>query len=380
MKKVLILFSMSFEPYQGRYLRAYNEARALVDSGYEVTVLGWDRSGKSRPAETRDGIHIERIHVAAPDTSGAKSLPNFLRFAARVVSHLGNRRFDMIHCHNLQLLPLAICLKTIKKAPLIFDSCEPDYYALYPAGLRGAVSFLEKRLVNRADTVFVHNNYQVRKYRSMGHPSVSLIGSYPRLDMIEGFAPEPTRNGKTVIGRIGSIYRDNGIEEIMAGFRVLLERTRNVQLFLAGRVFEAFQDEFNRLIRGMEENVTVLGAFDSAEMPRLYGRIDISIMVYRRSLWFQNITPTKFFDSLAFGVPVIVSDMGGLKEIVAQYDCGLVVDEQNPAEVADAMEAMMSQPARRKQMGLNGTRAVREQFNWDLMRKNLLTTYDRLTA
>jgi glycosyltransferase involved in cell wall biosynthesis len=380
MKQVLILFSMSFEPYQGRYLRAYNEARALVDKGYQVTILGWDRSGKSLPVETRDGIRIERIHVPAPDTSGMKSLPNFLRYSARVISHLGKRRFDIIHSHNLQLLPLAICLKKIKKAPLVFDSCEPDYFALYPQRLHGAVGFLEKHLVNRADAVFVHNDYQVHKYRRMGNPSVSLIGSYPRLDMMKESVPASSRNGKAVIGRIGSIYRDNGIEEILAGFRVLLERNRNVQLFLAGRVFESYQDEFNRLIKGMEENVTVLGAFDSSEMPRLYGRIDISIMVYRRSLWFQNITPTKFFDSLAFGVPVIASDMGGLKDIIAEHDCGMVVDERNPAEVADAMETMINQPDRRRRMGLNGRQAVREKFNWERMQEKLLNTYEKLTS
>jgi len=376
MRNVLILFSMSFEPYQGRYLRAYNEARALVENGYAATVLAWDRSGKSRPVEVRDGIRIERIHVPAPDTSGLKSMPNFLGYAARVVSHLKKRRFDVIHCHNLQLLPLAICLKKMKRAALVFDSCEPDYFALYPERLHGTVAFLEKHFVNRADAVFVHNEYQVQKYREAGHKAVSLIGSYPRLDMVGQVDAAPSRNGKVVIGRIGSIYRDNGIE----GFRVLLDRTDKVELLLAGRVFDAYQDEFARLVRGMEKQVTVLGAFDASQMPRLYARIDISIMVYRRSLWFQNITPTKFFDSLAYGVPVIVSDMGGLKEIIAAYDCGLVVDEQNPEEVADAMETMINSPERRRRMGLAGARAVREKFNWDLMREDLLKTYGVLTS
>lgn len=378
MKQALILFSMSFEPYQGRYLRAYNEARALVDGGYRVTVLAWDRSGRSRHVETRDGIRIERIHVPAPDTSGLKSLPNFARFFVKVISHLKGRRFDIIHSHNLQLLPLALCLKKMKKAPLVFDSCEPDYYALYPVRLQTAVTFFEKALINRADAVFVHNRYQVDKYRHMGQTPVSLIGSYPRLKTVGRALPHPDRNGKIVIGRIGSIYRDNGIEEILAGFRALLKRTGHVELLLAGRVFDAYRDTLNRLVRGMEDKVTVLGAFDSADMPRLYSRIDISVMVYRQSLWFKNITPTKFFDSLAFGVPVIVSDMGGLKDIIGEYDCGLVVDERKPEEVADAMETLINDPDRRHRMGEQGLRAIREKYNWDLMREKLLASYAEL--
>ena len=380
MKHVLILFSMSFEPYQGRYLRAYNEAKGLIDNGYQVTVLAWDRLGKSDPVEIRDGIRIKRIHTIAPDTSAVKTLPKFMQFSIMVVLWLKKQRFDIIHCHNLQLLPLGIYLKKIKNIPLVFDSCEPDYFALYPSFLHGAVTSFEKFMARRADAILVHNDYQVNKYRSMGHPMVSLIGSYPTLDMTRHSTLKPSDKETIVLGRIGSIYRDNGIEEILAGFRLLLERKNNVQLFFAGRVFDAYQDEFNRLIKGMKDNVTVIGAFDSSDMPALYRQIDISIMVYKRSPWFKNITPTKFFDSLAFGVPVIVSDMGGLKDIIAQYNCGIVVDERNPQAVADAMETMIKQPEQRARMGRLGLQAVKKQFNWDRMQENLLNTYGMLLS
>ncbi len=380
MKHVLILFSMSFEPYQGRYLRVYNEAKAMVDNGYQVTILAWDRSGKNKPVEIRDGIRIERIHVNARDTSNLKSLPRFLLFAAKVISFLKNKTFDIVHCHNLQLMPLGIYLKKRRQIPLIFDSCEPDYFALYPSVLHGAIKLFEKILARQADAILVHNKYQVNKYRKMGHPSVSLIGSYPTLDIVRNSKLRSSGKKPIVVGRIGSIYRDNGIEEILAGFRLLLERRNNVQLFFAGRVFDAYIAEFNRLINGMEDKITVIGAFDSNDMPDLYRQIDISIMVYQRSLWFKNITPTKFFDSLAFGVPVIVSDMGGLKDIIEQYKCGIVVDEKNPKSVADAMETMINLPEQRTLMGLQGLKAVKEQFNWDLMKENLLNTYSMLLS
>jgi len=379
MRHVLMLFSMSFEPYQGRYLRAYNEARGLVDNGYQVTMLAWDRSGKSKSVEIRDGIRIKRIHTAASDTTSIKTLPMFIQFAVKVILWGKNKHFDIVHCHNLQLLPLGFYLKKKLKVPLVFDSCEPDYFALYPSVLHGAVRAFEKLLIKRSDAVLVHNAYQVNKYRNMGHPKVSLIGSYPTLEMVRQSTLEPQvkkDKKKIVFGRIGSIYRDNGIEEMLAAFRLLLKRRDNIQLFFAGRVFEAYQEKFMRLIKGMEDNVTVIGAFDSSDMPDLYRRIDISIMIYKRSLWFHNITPTKFFDSLAFGVPVIVSDMGGLKDIIAQYRCGIVVDERDPQAVADAMENMIKQPEQISLMRTHGLHAVKAQFNWDRMVKNLLAIYE----
>jgi glycosyltransferase involved in cell wall biosynthesis len=380
MKHVLILFSMSFEPYQGRYSRAYNEAKGLVNNGYQVTVLAWDRSGESTPLETRDGIRIKRIHTAASDTTSIKTLPMFMQFAAKVMWWQRNQRFDVVHCHNLQLLPLGIFLQKTKQVPLVFDSCEPDYFALYPSVLHGVVCLFEKIMVRMADAVLVHNDYQIGKYSRMGHPGVFLIGSYPALDMIRRRSTQDTPAGKKIVfGRIGSIYRDNGIEEMLAAFRLLLKRREDVHLFFAGRIFDAYQETFNSLIRGMEDHVTVVGAFDSGDMPDLYRKIDISIMIYKRSLWFQNITPTKFFDSLAFGVPVIVSDMGGLKEMVEKYRCGMVVDEEDPRAVADAMEAMIENPEQLAQMKKNGVQAFRERFNWDLMLEKFIDIYAGVT-
>lgn len=373
-----MLFSMSFEPYQGRYLRAYNEAKTLVENGYHVTVLGWDRSGKSSPFEVRDGIRIERIFEKAPDRTGLKTLPNFARYCARVLSHLKNVSFDVVHCHNLQLLPLGILFKQLRKTPLIFDSCEPDYFALYPDRLQGIVKFMERFMAKRSNAICVHNDYQVTKYRTMGHPMVELIGSYPTKEMIRNNYESPPAKEKTVLGRIGSIYQDNGIEEIIEGFKLVSPNYNGIELLLAGRVFDSYKNTFARIINGLESRVSVSGAFDSKEMPALYGKIDVSIILYHRSAWFKNITPTKFFDSLAMGVPVIASDMGGLREIINHYQCGIVVDESNPKEVAEAIELMCRNPDLRHEMGLNGLRAIKERYHWELMQERLLGIYGKL--
>ncbi|MFZ5995728.1 MAG: glycosyltransferase family 4 protein [Thermodesulfobacteriota bacterium] len=375
MKSILMLFSMSFEPYQGRYLRAYNEAKTLVENGYQVTVLGWDRSGRSAPCEVRDGIRIERIHQAAPDRTGINSLPSFIRFCAKVIHHVKKGRFDLIHCHNLQLLPLGVLLKRLKKVPLIFDSCEPDYFALYPRKLQDMVKSFEKFMANRADVIFVHNDYQVKKYHTLGHKLVTLIGSYPTKEMRPDPVEKPSIKREVVLGRIGSIYQDNGIEEILAGFRLLSRSMENVSLLFAGRVFDSYQNDFERLTKGIGDKVKVLGAFDCHDMCKLYSQIDVSIIIYHRSAWFKNITPTKFFDSLAMGVPVIVSDMGGLKEIVEHYRCGIVVDERDPEEVAEAIKKMCENPALRYDMAINGLRAVKENYNWERMQERLLRAY-----
>ncbi|MFH1025710.1 MAG: glycosyltransferase, partial [Nitrospirota bacterium] len=215
-------------------------------------------------------------------------------------------------------------------------------------------------------------------YRGFGHRMVTLIGSYPTKEMIRHTNERPYAKEKTVLGRIGSIYQDNGIEEIIKGFKLISPKNNGVELLLAGRVFDSYKDTFARIMNGLESRVKVSGAFDSREMPTLYSQIDVSIIIYHRSAWFKNITPTKFFDSLAVGVPVIASDMGGLREIIEQYQCGIVVDERNSEEVAQAITMMCQNPTLRHEMGLNGLRAIEERYNWEHMKERLLKIYGTL--
>ncbi len=94
-KKVAMLFSMSFLPMQGRYLRTYNEAKTLVDNGYDVTMLAWDRDLESPEKEDLDGIHIERLRVPAGFQAGPiKNMSKILRFYAKAVRRLWKGDFD----------------------------------------------------------------------------------------------------------------------------------------------------------------------------------------------------------------------------------------------------------------------------------------------
>jgi hypothetical protein len=153
-----------------------------------------------------------------------------MRFSFKVLSHLKKRSFDVVHCHNLQLLPLAILLKKLKKAPLIFDSCEPDYYSLYPRKLQGMAKFLEKMMARRAEAILVHNDYQ-SKYRALGHELVTLVGVIHQGNDL-GNSSKDLPQEKVRLGQIGSIYQDNGIEEILEGFKLLSPSTETLNFFL----------------------------------------------------------------------------------------------------------------------------------------------------
>jgi glycosyltransferase involved in cell wall biosynthesis len=83
----------------------------------------------------------------------------------------------------------------------------------------------------------------------------------------------------------------------------------------------------------------------------------------------------KFFESIAHGVPVIATDIGGIGDMIRKSDCGRVLAEPSAEGIAAAAGELISQPGLLKAMGERGMAAVRKEYNWDLLTPRLLAMY-----
>lgn len=378
-----MLNSMSFLPYQGRYLRIYNEARTLADAGYEVTLIAWDRQGECPPDEQIDGFRIQRISLRAEMAKGPLNAHKHLLFNMRLIRELRRRPVDIVHCFNLDTIPAGLPVAKLRGKRVVLDLCEPDYYMYWhPRYLKLAdmIGFMEKGISRSFDAVFVHNLYQMRKFRSYGIPNLVQISSVPGRSMILRDPSERNKRKRDifVLGRIGTIFPNSGMEETAEAFQLLVKRGNPVRLLLAGKVLEEYREKFEELIRPIQEHVDLLGAFDVSKMPDLYRQIDLSIHIHKRTPWFRNITPTKFFESLANGVPVIASHIGDYKEIIQQHPCGIVVEENDPEVICEAVESLVKNPEAIDRMAESGLELIQKEYNWDVMKQRLLDMYQRL--
>jgi glycosyltransferase involved in cell wall biosynthesis len=385
--KVVAVFGMSFHPSQGRYLRVRNQLRALATAGYEVLLLCWDRECRLPEEEARDGFRVRRIRIPAAVGQGPRrSGLAVFRFNRAVYRTLMTEPVDVVHCFNLDAILAAFVAARRRRKKAVLDLCEPEYYGLWKAPYRSLlplVNAIERQLARRFDQVFVHNRFQVRKFRSYGIEHLAQIGSYPNRHMIPE-APTGSQGDRFVIGRLGTIYEDNGIEEILEAYRLLLEREHRrggplrYQLYLAGRVFDRYAPTFQRLIEPFRDQATVEGSFDVFDMARLYGKLDLSLVLARRTRWFRNITPTKLFDSMACGVPVVASDIGEVKGILAEAQWGLTVDERNPSSICEAIETISRTPGLRDRMSRAATRLAHEKYTWEVCEPAFIRSYARV--
>lgn len=385
-QRVVAVFGMSFHPSQGRYLRVHNQLRALASAGHDVLLVCWDREGRQPLEEASDGFRIRRIRIPAPVGRGPRNGWNVLRFNRAVYRLLMTLPVDVIHCYNLDAIVAVFLAGRRRGGWTVLDLCEPEYYGLWKGRyhwLLGAVNALERGLARRFDQVFVHNRFQMAKLRRAGVRQLAQVGSYPNRGMIPS-APAGSAGGRFVIGRLGTIYEDNGIEEILEAYRLLRERARAsgseraFHLYLAGRVFDRYRPTFERLIEPFAGELTVHGPFEASGMAALYSELDLSLVLARRTRWFRNITPTKLFDSMACGVPVVASRIGDVESILAEAEWGVAVDERDPRSICEAIETIASTPGLRERMASNAVRLASEKYTWEVQEPVFLACYSRL--
>ena len=381
MKRVVKLLSQSYLPNQGRYPRITSEAKSLIKQGHKILIFGWDRVGNCPESELIGDIEVRRVSVMSKEMRGPVQILFLVAFWINSFVRLLNENIDIIHCHNLDVMPLGYILSRVKGCRLIYDAHEPDYYTLWPERwhfLLKIIDRIELFLAKRSHAVIVTNNYQMEKFKNNGIINIRIIGNYPIDDFIINTPKKDVKDKGVVFGRIGTIYPDIGLEEVSLAMEEIIKKYPDTRLFLAGRVVGVYEQQFNEILKRLEGYVEYTGTYRAEEMTDLYRKIDVSLLIYRRNKWFKNITPTKFYDTLANGVPVIMTDIGRLGKIIEENRCGLVVDENDIKAIVQAMERMLTDKDMRKEMSENGLNLIKREYNWDKMAEELREIYATL--
>jgi glycosyltransferase involved in cell wall biosynthesis len=113
------------------------------------------------------------------------------------------------------------------------------------------------------------------------------------------------------------------------------------------------------------ERVVYLGRRPQPILAGIIAHSEISLSTQVGERGNTGLFPLKLFESLACGVPVIVTDYPGMSDLVRQFNCGEIVAPGDAASLARAVAHLVQNPQLARAMGARGRDAVQNEYSWD---------------
>jgi glycosyltransferase involved in cell wall biosynthesis len=351
----------------------YKQANSLVHNGYNVTIIA-----QHDITENIDGIEV----VPIPITRSRLLRPcNIFRVLILALK----QRAGIYHFHDPELLLVIPFIKIFTRGKIIYDVHENVRYAILsknwiPRVLRKPASIcyrlIEFLTFPFIDRVILAEDSYLKSYGSGSR--IAVIRNYQILPFIS--SPREYISQPDII-YVGGITEGRGILEILESIKLLKDKYKDIKLTLVGPIYsDKFRKRMDSLINkyGITNNVEFTGRIKHELVYDIISQNSIGLSILHPEPNYIDSLPTKLFEYMLCGRPVIVSDFPLWKDIVDSNKCGLAVDPLSPGDIAAAIKYLLDHSDEARQMGENGRKAVIEKYNWENESKKLISTYQGL--
>jgi len=361
--------------------RVCMEAEALAQQGHALTVIGWDRDIDKDTDRTQNGVRFMGLKLHSTHGRGITQplfLSGFWWRAWRVLRRL---RPAVIHCHDLDTLPLGLLAARTFRSRLVFDVHDnfPDIMTGHlPSAAVSVLRWIERWLVPRCDLLITVGNRLAEHYRSLGAREAIVVGNW-KDPAAYGFKPEDVARARQELGLkpdavVVSFIANLGWERPVEPLLAAIAGDRRFACVVAG---DGKQADLVRRYAAEHENIRYLGRVPPVRVPLLTCVSDVIYSAYDvacpNSRWGA---PNKLFEAIAAGKPLLTNDFGEIGEIIRTTGCGVLTDVFAAAPIRAALEQMLSGDARRA-MG-ERARELSVRFNRAEAIRCLTSAYTRL--
>ncbi|RJP50885.1 MAG: glycosyltransferase [Anaerolineaceae bacterium] len=355
--------------------RVWKYATSLTRAGQEIHLIC--------PWNLEEGSLIEGVKMLTFSRVENRFLRIFL-VPYRVLKTLLPiiRQVDIIHFHDIDLLPLMAIVSLVK--PVVYDVHEnyademlvrnwiprflrwPLYWyvrfiqIIFPLILRNIVL-----VVPYQDHEF--NNNRLNKIQIMNFASLRLL---------EDFKDNYMKRDSQILFS-GSHYEENGSMLLLDITEEMKRRCVKAQVvatdrFSSRRYREQFEAEIKR--RDLT-NIRIVHCVPSDRIMSILNEATVAVLTDLRVPKAIKGIPTRLFEYMAAGLPVVASDLEILVDIISDKQCGLLARPEDPGMFVDAIEKLVNEKDFAYSLGLNGQNAFRRNFSWESQIPDLLKFY-----
>lgn len=356
----------------------------LCRQGMDVTVVTCGDSGL--PEYELDGdIKVYRVipypihtyHI----TQWAYNL-NLAMLEKCIVLIRENGIFDIIHAHDWMVAFAARLLKSVYTIPLVATIHATEYgrnNGLYDDNQR-YLSDIEWWLTYESWKVICCSYYMENHLRSFFQlPEDKVHVIYNGVDPARFISPTPNRDfraqyatdSEKIVFFIGRLVHEKGIITLIEAIPIVLQQLHHVKFIIAGKGPDSDFLKQRAFQLGIASQVYFTGYIDDKTRNQLYQISDIAVFPS-----FYEPFGIVAIEGMAACVPIIVSDIGGLREIVNHDVDGLKFQVGNAAELAYHMIDLLNNPEKRRQFSAKAFQKIQQQFGWKLICAKTRAVYE----
>ena len=363
--------------------RTFEHCRKWAAEGHQVTVvtcapnfpMGRVYAGYKNHVLHREelsGIATIRVITFIASNSGFFSrILDYLSFmASAIVAGLFIKKVDVIVATSPQFFTTiaAFILSKIKRKPWVFELRDlwPDSIsavgALRSPRILGMLERLELFLYKKANLVVTVTHSFRQNLTARGIASAKIKTVTNGVDL-ERFSPrQKAQNlisdlelqGKFVVGYIGTHGMAHGLDTIVDAAEIV-QRSKlgdAVQfLFLGDGAMKS------RLIQRAHQlqlnNVIFLDSVQKDQVVSYWAILDLCVVHLKKDPLFETVIPSKIFESMAMGIPLVHCVPGESASIVAESKAGMLVEPDNPDAIAEAVMELKEDRVRLELMSRN---------------------------
>lgn len=355
--------------------RTHEHCRQWAAAGHEVTVItcapnfpkGLVFGGYRNAAwqqETMDGIRVIRVwsYIAANEGLVRRVLDYLSFMAMAAIAGLFVRRVDVVIGTSPQFFTAcaAHLVGLLKRRPWIFELRD-----LWPESIKAVGAMRDSLALRWIEKLEMHLYRRAARIVSVTESFRRTLGlrgiDVAKIDVITNgvdlarFSPRPKDaelvralglGGCFVAGYVGTHGMAHGLETLLEAARQVAAAPQGgrIRLLLLGD--GARKAAIREQAADMElTNVLFIDTVPKDEVARYWSLLDVSIIHLRRTELFTTVIPSKLFECMGMGIPVMHGVAGESAEIVEREGVGRVFEPENASHLTDALLKLQSDSA-----------------------------------
>ena len=364
---ILFLSDNFFPEINAPASRTHDHAKEWVRAGHKVTVVtcvpnfpkgkvfdGY--KNKIWQKETIDGINVVRVwsYIASNDGFGKRILDYLSYMISGCIASVFVRKVDIVVGTSPQFFTAvsAWLVSSYKRKPFVFEVRDlwPESIsavgAMHQTKILRLLEKLELFLYRRAARIVVVTNAFKDNLVRRGIDGKKIFVVTNGADLKKFIPREKDRNlivnhgleYKFIVGYIGTHGLAHGLETILCAAKIISQRGFDNKIHFLFLGDGANKIKLTKMANELDlKNVTFLGSVPKSEVVRYWSILDISIVILKRKKLFKSVIPSKIFEAMSMGIPILHAVEGESAEIIKNSGGGIVITPEDPVDMAESV-------------------------------------------